>query len=87
MWRSDDIGIASKRSRRTGTSLNARFDGRFVQSHIKLREMKQIKETTVCESMHGGVRGRGSNPPTCSILYSFRQDSISKNNEKREFST
>jgi len=23
----------------------------------------------VCESMHGGVRGRGSNPPTYSIDY------------------
>jgi len=28
-----------------------------------LREVKQLKETVVCESMHGGVRGRGSNPP------------------------
>ena len=35
--------------------------------HIKLREVKQLKETAVCESMYGGVRGRGSNPPTNSI--------------------
>ncbi len=33
-----------------------------------LREVKQLKETAVCESMHGGVRGRGSNPPTYSII-------------------
>jgi hypothetical protein len=39
----------------------------FIQSHIKLQEVKQLKETAVCESMHGGVRGRGSNPPTYSI--------------------
>ena len=32
-----------------------------------LREVKQLKETAVCESMPGGVRGRGSNPPTYSI--------------------
>ena len=32
------------------------------------REVKQLKETAVCESMHGGVRGRGSNPPTYSIV-------------------
>ncbi|MBK7098053.1 MAG: hypothetical protein IPH58_06485 [Sphingobacteriales bacterium] len=42
----------------------------FIQSHIKLQEVKQLKETAVCESMHGGVRGRGSNPPTYSI-YTF----------------
>jgi TonB-linked SusC/RagA family outer membrane protein len=41
----------------------------FIQSHIKLQEVKQLKETAVCESMHGGVRGRGSNPPTYSITY------------------
>ena len=40
----------------------------FIQSHIKLQEVKQLKETAVCESMHGGVRGRGSNPPTYSII-------------------
>ena len=34
-----------------------------------LREVKQLKETAVCESMPGGVRGRGSNPPTYSINY------------------
>ena len=39
-----DKGVAIKRSRRTGTSLNARFNGRFVQSHIKLREVEQLKE-------------------------------------------
>ena len=30
--------------------------------------VQQFKETAVCESMHGGVRGRGSNPPTYSIV-------------------
>ena len=45
--------------------------GRLIQSHIKLREVKQLKETAVCESMHGGVRGRGSNPPTYSIVMHF----------------
>ncbi|MBK7098854.1 MAG: hypothetical protein IPH58_11450 [Sphingobacteriales bacterium] len=34
----------------------------FIQSHIKLQEVKQLKETAVCESMHGGVRGRGVIP-------------------------
>ncbi len=34
----------------------------YVQPIIKLREVKQLKETAVCESLHGGVRGRGSNP-------------------------
>ena len=41
---------------------------RLVQLIIKLREVKQLKETAVCESMHGGVRGRASNPPTYSIM-------------------
>ena len=31
-------------------------------------KVKPLKETAVCESMHGGVRGRGSNPPTYSIV-------------------
>ena len=44
----------------------------FIQSHIKLQEVKQLKETAVCESMHGGVRGRGSNPPTYSIMPDYK---------------
>jgi hypothetical protein len=40
---------------------------RPVQPFIKLRETKQLRETAVCESIHGGVRGRGINPPTYSI--------------------
>lgn len=33
-----------------------------------LRTVKQFKETAVYESMPGGMRGRGSNPPTYSIM-------------------
>jgi len=33
-----------------------------------LREVKPLKKTTVCESMHGDVRGRGSNLSTYSIF-------------------
>lgn len=32
-------------------------------------KLKQLRETAVCESRHGGVRGRGSNSPTYSIRY------------------
>lgn len=35
----------------------------LYNSHITLRDIKQSKKTAVCESMPGGVRGRGSNPP------------------------
>ena len=38
-----------------------------LQPNIELQQVNQFKETAVCESMHGGVRGRGSNPPTYSI--------------------
>ncbi|PLB86391.1 hypothetical protein C0T31_05555, partial [Dysgonamonadaceae bacterium] len=57
---------------------------RFIQSHIKLREVKQLKETAVCESMHGGVRGRGSNPPTYSIVTGL---SDARNDANRKLST
>ncbi|MBM3437479.1 MAG: carboxypeptidase regulatory-like domain-containing protein, partial [Bacteroidetes bacterium] len=40
---------------------------RIIQSCSELSEVKQSKETAVCESMYGGVRGRGSDPPTYSI--------------------
>jgi len=30
-------------------------------------EVKTLTETATCESMRGGMRGRGSNPPTYSI--------------------
>ncbi|MBK7099283.1 MAG: hypothetical protein IPH58_14275 [Sphingobacteriales bacterium] len=33
----------------------------FIQSHIKLQEVKQLKKPP-CASMHGGVRGRGVIP-------------------------
>jgi hypothetical protein len=40
----------------------------FIQSLNKLQIIKPTIETAVYESTHGGVRGRGSNPPTYSIF-------------------
>lgn len=36
--------------------------------YITLRDINLSKKTAVCGSMHGDVRGRGSNLPTCLIL-------------------
>ncbi|MBK7099670.1 MAG: hypothetical protein IPH58_16920 [Sphingobacteriales bacterium] len=40
----------------------------FIQSHIKLQEVKQLKKPPCARACTGGVRGRGSNPPTYSIM-------------------
>jgi len=47
--------------------INNDLKKRAVQSCVKLCHVKQSLETAMCESMHGGVRGRGSNP----AIYSF----------------
>jgi hypothetical protein len=38
--------------------------------------VNQFKETAVYESTHGGVRGRGSNPPTYSICALRRREQM-----------
>ena len=43
------------------------LETRLILPVIELRPVKQLLETAVYESMPGGVRGRGSNPPTYSI--------------------
>ncbi|MDR0796097.1 MAG: hypothetical protein LBE79_08635, partial [Tannerella sp.] len=49
----------------------------FIQSHIQLRNIQPFTKIAVYESTHGGVRGRGSNPPTYSMLAATRaQDNL-----------
>ena len=38
------------------------------QGRALTKKVKLLTETAKCESMLGGVRGRGSNPPTYSIM-------------------
>ena len=47
-----------------GTSLTSDKSIRALADKVK-----QSTETAVCESMHGGVRGRGSNPLTYLIVF------------------